>query len=587
MYWKPVTHHRAMPTFITSLFLFLTLFVARSVNASGLWSKYPDVSFNGIYSAHVSPSWFSAQRLKTHDLSLQNQHVAHSEQAKQLNAEGIAALERGDESAAQKLFQVALKVNPNDVTAHTYLGVLADRSGALSEAERHFAAAARFDPDSSSARNNYGAILLRLNQPSRAATEFEASLRLDANQPSALVNLAQIHFASNTPEGLRRARDLFERARSLAPDSEIARALVIINLRLGASEAAAANYRDYRARLATSTDASTKLAATRFQLGSALLDAGLSAEATEELNAAVTADPSNVEAIVLLARAYLARKDVPAAGRTLESAVARRLDDARLYAALADVYEAAKRPENAIPAMRLAIARNPKSEAYRFRYAMLLTDTKAPAAAVIRLQEALREFPQSSRLWFALGVAHAAENKTEEATRAFTRAFELDPKMAPALAYLGNTYAERGQYADAVALYERALTIDETMAVVHYLAADALLKESTTDAVRVEKHLSRALALDPSLASARLALAKLYLRTNRVDEAASQLERAIAFDPNLAEAHYQLGRAYMRLKRTPQAQTELAIFKRLSDAEKEQSQTARREIVRRLANVRF
>ena len=60
-------------------------------------------------------------------------------------------------------------MNPGDVSAHTYLGVLADRAGDLLEAERHFAAAAVNDPSSSAARNNYGAILLKLGRLKEAA----------------------------------------------------------------------------------------------------------------------------------------------------------------------------------------------------------------------------------------------------------------------------------------------------------------------------------------------------------------------------------------------------------------------------------
>jgi len=106
--------------------------------------------------------------------------------------------------------------------------------------------------------------------------------------------------------------------------------------------------------------------------------------------------------------------------------VARGVESGPIYAMLADVYEESWHPENAIPAMRRAIELEPKSERYRFRYAMLLTDTQAPQAAVIRLQEALAEFPRSSRLWFAMGLAQFQDNKTEEATRAFSRALDLD-----------------------------------------------------------------------------------------------------------------------------------------------------------------
>jgi len=506
----------------------------------------------------------------------------------QLVAEGASALQRGDMAQARTLFQQALRANPNDVDAHTYLGVLADQAGDFATAERHFAQAARFAPRSPSTRNNYGAILLRRGRAREAAVEFEASLQLDAQQPSALVNLAQIRFAEGSPAALRTARELFARAHAIAPDAQIARALTVITLRLDDRVAAISYFRDYSARLAMA-EPSTELAtaAARTELGSAMFEAGLNDEAAVELTAAVQSDSTNANAIVMLARAHLARRDIPAAGRTLEAAVARGLGTAPMYAALAEVYDAAGRPENAIPAMRLAIERDPQSESYRFRYGMLLTETQAPAAAIIRLQEALREFPRSSRLLLALGVAQLAQGANDEATRSFERAIELDARFAPALAYLGTTYAERGQYAEAIAFYERALAIDEELAIVHYLAADALLKSVTPDVARVERHLTRAVALDAAFAPARLALAKVHLRTNRLNEAVTELERVVQINPNLAEAHYQLGRTLMRLQRRAEAQTALATFRRLSETQREQSQNERRDIVRRLADVRF
>jgi len=151
----------------------------------------------------------------------------------QLLAEGVAALERGDDSTARDLLERALAADPRSAEAHTYLGALADRAGDLVAAERHFAAAARLAPQSARVRNNYGAILLRLDRIPEAAAEFEASLRLDPNQAKALVNLARIRFDSGAPEGLRAADDLFRRADALAPDVEIARALTVIALRRG------------------------------------------------------------------------------------------------------------------------------------------------------------------------------------------------------------------------------------------------------------------------------------------------------------------------------------------------------------------
>lgn len=508
------------------------------------------------------------------------------QQSAALVADGASALERGDEPAARKAFESALRIEPSNVNAHTYLGIMADRAGDLAEAERHFAAAAIADPLSPTARNNHGAILLKLGRVKQAASQFETSLRLDKNQPAALVNLAQIRFAGNTPEGLREAQSLFERARAIAPDAEIARSLVIIALRLKDREAAARYYQDYAARLADSTS-QINTAQARAELGAALFASGLVREAQGELSAALQADPSNVGAILSLAQAYMAQGDIPAAGRTLEGALARGVEAAPIYATLADVYQSSGHIENAIPAMRLAIERDPRNEFYRFRYGMLLTDTQAPAAAIIRLEEALKEFPNSAKLWFALGVAQFRYRKHADAASSFQHAIDLDPKFAPALAYLGMTYDETAQYAPAIALYERAVTADDNLAAAHYLLADALLRQPSADMARAESQLARAVALDPSFAPGRLALAKLYVRAKRYEEAAAQLEKVVALAPDLAEGHYQLGHVYSRLKRAAEAEKEFAVFKQLGDKQQGQVISDRQELVRRLANVRF
>jgi Tfp pilus assembly protein PilF len=513
-----------------------------------------------------------------------------------LLAEGRAALERGDEASARSAFARALASEPDNVAAHTYLGVLADRAGDLKEAERHFAAAATFAPFSASARNNYGAVLARLGRTRLAAAQFEASLKLDPAQPSALVNLAQMRSASGRPEDLRAARAMFGRAMRVAPDAGIARALVAIALRLGETENAAAAYRDYAARAAESSTPAASAssphepapsAASRAELGQALLEGGLVEEALGELNAAVAADPSDVTAVVALARAHMRRKEITAAGRALESAVARGLDAAPLYAALADVYEAAGRVENAIPAMRLALARDPRNEAYRFRYGLLLTDASAPAASIIRLREALKEFPSSARIWLALGIAQLTDGKNADAEVSFSRSLELDPKSVPALGYLGTTHAERGDYARALAFYERAIAADGKQAVVYYLAADTMLKLPGGDGDKARQYLTRAITLDPSLAAARLALAKIYERDERWADAATHLESAVRLAPDLNEAHYHLGRVYRRLGRADDARREMALFKEQSETEKQRRESERRDLVRRLADVRF
>jgi Tfp pilus assembly protein PilF len=308
-----------------------------------------------------------------------------------------------------------------------------------------------------------------------------------------------------------------------------------------------------------------------------------------ERAAKITSDPEISRALVVtvlsLARAQMMQKDLHAAGRTLESAVAGGMNDAKIYAALAEVYEADGHFENAIPAMRLAVQRDPQNEAYHFRYGLLLTDSHAPGAGIVRLQEALKLFPKSARLWLALGIAQLTYGQNTEAETSFKQSLALDPKAVPALAYLGVTYVERGLYDDAIRFYEQAIALNPQAATLHYLVADTMFRVPNGDTARAEKYLKRALELDPNLAAAYLTWGKFYVRTNRYAEAAPLLERAVALQPDMIEAHYQLSRVLMKLKRTDEGKRELEIFKTLS--EKQKAQNEPREIARRLANVRF
>lgn len=429
--------------------------------------------------------------------------------------------------------------------------MIAAEANNLKEAERHFAAAASLAPSDPSTRNNYGAILLRLGRTAEARTQFEASLKLNPDQPNALTNLAQIYFDRGRPDDLRMAQTLLQRAEKITSDAQVSQALLI----------------------------------TYVKLGQALIEKGLLDQAIAELTTAISLAPTNVDVILNLSRAQFLKKDLRAAGRTLESAVASGIDAAKIYAALAEVYEADGHFENAIPAMRLAVLRDPQNEAYHFRYGLLLTDSHAPAAGIVRLQEALKQFPNSARLWLALGIAQLTYGQNVEAENSFNRSLKLDTKSMPALAYLGMTYAERGAYDKAIGFYERAIALNAQLAPLHYLVAETMLKTSGADTTRAEKYLRRAIELDPKLAAAHLTLGRFYARANRYSEAAPLLERAVSLQPELAEAHYQLSRVLVKLKRPDDANRELDIFKQLSEKQKAQNES--REIVRRLANVRF
>ncbi len=120
-------------------------------------------------------------------------------------------------------------------------------------------------------------------------------------------------------------------------------------------------------------------------------------------------------------------------------------------------------------------------------------------------------------------MVHFKQNKNNEAAEFFRRAAEIDPKFAPAFAYLGMTQVVLGSYDDGIAFYERALQVNPQLAVVHYLIADTMLKKLAANPSLIESHLQRGVEMDPTFAPARLALVKLFVRAERWAEAAAAL----------------------------------------------------------------
>jgi protein O-GlcNAc transferase len=504
---------------------------------------------------------------------------SNAEGARRLLIEASAALENGNLTEAKSILRRVLKTAPNDAAAHTLTGIIADRENDLTAAEKHFAFAARLEPKSPETRNNYGAILLRLGRKTEAAKEFTASLAANPNQASALVNLAQIRVSENDSQT---ARQLFEKAKIIEPNAELARAVLVLSLQLKDTAAAKLDFREY---FKLAKDSANQ--AARTELGSLLLENGLFEESVQELEAALALDSTDANTLIALSRAYLRQKDVRAAGRLLESAIARGVDDGEVYVSLAEVYKAGGYFENAIPAMRRAIEKEPKNEFYRVRYGLLLIDSRAPAAAVIRLNESVAEFPNSARLWLALGIAQQIEGKMSEAHSSFEKSLQIEPKSVPALAYLANSLIEQARYAEAVKIYERALALDEQNAILHYLLADTLLKIPASDERKIQKHLERSAALDENFAQARLTLGKFYARTEKWEKAVVEFEQAARNAPDAAEIHYQLGRALARLKRTEESKRAFDAYKKLNETQTARKEIDRQDLIRRLANVHF
>jgi Flp pilus assembly protein TadD len=129
---------------------------------------------------------------------------------------GTALLMLGRTKEAIAEYETRARMNDGDARAHSDLGTAllgtADSERALSELQR----AVALDPARPAFHSNLGYALQETGRPDRAVTEYREALRLDSKLVSAWINLGTV--LAHDPATRAKARDAFERARTLSPD---------------------------------------------------------------------------------------------------------------------------------------------------------------------------------------------------------------------------------------------------------------------------------------------------------------------------------------------------------------------------------
>ncbi|MEZ6195588.1 MAG: serine/threonine-protein kinase [Planctomycetota bacterium] len=150
-----------------------------------------------------------------------------------------------------------------------------------------------------------------------------------------------------------------------------------------------------------------------------------------------------------------------------------------------------------------------------------------------RLDEALAEiaivnetWPEDANAWFRRGNVHVARGEYEEALASFDRAVALDETLAQAWCNRGLALQRFGRTEDAVASYERALAQNSRLAAAHVGWGGVLLQTGRGD--EALDHFRRAVAIAPKAEKPRKALAVALLELGFVEEAAERLREIVA-----------------------------------------------------------
>ena len=280
--------------------------------------------------------------------------------------------------------------------------------------------AAQIDPAYSTLPLRRGEALLGLNRLGEARAAFQRVVEDPGLRAAALYGLAQI--------------DLLERDGAAAT----AKLREVLSLQPGAD-------------------------AVHYTLGQALLQLGQREEARAELARRGVVKPSYADPLADELRSL----QVGARFRFADGLAAVNRRD---YAAAAEAFAA-------------GLAEDPGNARARTSYARALWISGRTAEAEAELERAVADGPDETLPRFLLAVVRDAAGDAAAAVAGYHQVLTKDPRHEGALSYLANLGFRRGDYADAAALFQRAIDAGTTEMplLIHYWGA--LRRAGTDDAV--------------------------------------------------------------------------------------------------------
>lgn len=142
-------------------------------------------------------------------------------------------------------------------------------------------------------------------------------------------------------------------------------------------------------------------------------------------------------------------------------------------------------------------------------------------------------------------VYHLSYAEKEKAAYHYQRAIELNPRFSEAHTNLGNLYLDQGRYAEAIPLYEKALS--DILYKSPFIAANNLgwcyyKQGQVKEAI---DHIRSALIPNPKFCLGHRNLGVIYSETNQPEKALASFADFAKHCPEVADARYRYARALL------------------------------------------
>lgn len=324
--------------------------------------------------------------------------------------------------------QISSPQDPMELVRHAYQLQQAGNYQAAADAYRAFL---KIKPDEVGAHSNLGVVLTKLGRYDDAIAEYEIAEKLAPGDPRIGVNLALAYEKSGR---ITEARNELEKLRGSSPgETQITMLLADCDLRLGDNAKVIELLQPLEGRNPNDL-------AVAYMLGTALIRDNRIAEGQRLVNV-ILKNGDSAEARFLLGSQIFSAGDYPRAVKQFESAIALNPNVPELQAYYGRSLLLTGDADGAAAAFRKELANDPNNFAANLGLAQILTERKQIAQARPYIEKAVLLRPESADALIAQGEYDIAASNWRQARKALEKAESIDPNSLTAHQDLAAVYS--------------------------------------------------------------------------------------------------------------------------------------------------
>ncbi|MDX2051062.1 MAG: tetratricopeptide repeat protein [Polyangiaceae bacterium] len=459
----------------------------------------------------------------------------------------------GQEKEAQAADWLASVIAPNSgasteeiVRAHTLLGDIHASRSRISQAEKSYEAALKVNPQDAYALIGLGKTLQQAGRHSEALARFEASNQVDADNLKAQLGIAQSKLSL---ERLDDAEADLKKLREVHPQEfEVAYWLGRAEDALGHRDVAEKSYRE----AILLGGGKLRAASAYVGLVTLLNQLGRTAEADQMLSEARKSLPD----APAIRRAF---GDLASSAGNYELALAEyraalALDPKDLGAKfeLGVTLRRSRRFADALKVFDEVAVADPDHPGLALERGLLFEESGSRDDALKAYEQALAKAPTDLDVMLRVGCGKAAAGRGKEAVQLLRKVLEARPNSAETSHCMGRALLVEGNnLTDAQRMLQRAVELDPNRA--HYHLYVGWVAADVGQADRARASFNKALELDRGFADAYWRRGILLARQGAVKDAVADFTEALRLRPNLYDVHAELADAYYDLGQEAEA----------------------------------